>query len=77
MNRRMNMDDSHLPQLDDDLATLVAKSKAIFSSRPSQRVEGNAMPPRMAEMRDQTPPPRAQRQPKPSRNGLMQRPNSG
>lgn len=74
MNRRMNMDDSHLPQLDDDLAALVAKSRAVFSSRPAQRVEGNAMPPRMAQMRDQGSKPKKQER-KPS--GLMQRPSRG
>ena len=75
MNRRMNIDDSHLPQLDDDLETLIAKSKAVFSSRPSQRAEGNAMPPRMAQVRNQSMP--EQRTEKRKTSGLMQRPSRG
>lgn len=70
MNRtRRNIpDDPRLPQLDDDLATLVAKSKAIFSSRSNA-----AMPPAMAQMRRQeVPAPRQQEARRPS--GLMKRP---
>lgn len=68
--KRVRIDDPRMPTMDDDLQTLIAKSQAAFARQRN-------MPPRMAEMRDQTPPPRAQRQDKPSRNGLMQRPNRG
>lgn len=65
--RRSIPEDPRLPQLDDDLATLVAKSKAIFSSR-------SAMPTAMARMRNQEmPAPKKQEARKPS--GLMQRPS--
>lgn len=67
--RRSIPEDPRLPQLDDDLATLVAKSKAIFSSRSAA-----AMPPAMAQMRRQeVPASKKQKARKPS--GLMQRPS--
>ena len=68
--KRVRIDDPRMPTMDDDLQTLIAKSQAAFARKRN-------MAPRMAEMRDQTPPPRAQRQDKPIRNGLMQRPNRG
>lgn len=77
MNRKMYRlgnrslpDDSHLPQLDDDLQTLISKSKAVFNRQL-------AMPSRITNLRDQTPPPRQPPATTPSRNGLMQRPKRG